>query len=121
LGAAAIGGCTDRGYGYSGVSVGYNAAWGDPYWGWYGDYYYPGTGVYVYDRNHRRHAWNDTQRGYWEGRSRQLARGSRLAQQLARFPRERRRPGRPSLGRPLGGRRRISPARRTEAPARHAG
>jgi len=68
VGATAIGGCTDRGYGYSGVSVGYNAGWGDPYWGWYDDYYYPGTGIYVYDRNRHRHAWNDSQRGYWEGR-----------------------------------------------------
>jgi hypothetical protein len=76
-GAALIGGCTD-GYGYSGVALGYgspgyyggyyDSAWGDPYWGWYGDYYYPGTGVYVYDRARRRHSWNDAQRGYWEGR-----------------------------------------------------
>lgn len=70
--------CTD-GYGYSGVSVGYGVSdWdpyyggyrGDPYWGWYGDYYYPGTGYYVYDRYNRRHRWDDRQRGYWEGRSR---------------------------------------------------
>lgn len=68
-GAALIGGCTDRGgYGYGGVEVGYNTAWGDPYWGWYGDYYYPGTGVYVYDRHRRRSSWNDSQRAYWEGR-----------------------------------------------------
>ncbi len=67
-GAAALGGCTDRGYGYSGVSVGYSAGWGDPYWGWYGDYYYPGTGIYVYDVRHRRHRWDDGQRGYWESR-----------------------------------------------------
>ena len=70
-GAAAIAGCTDsygRGYGYTGVSVGYNAGWGDPYWGWYGDYYYPGTGVYVYTRDRHRMRWNDVQRGYWEGR-----------------------------------------------------
>lgn len=68
-GAALMGGCAgDRGYGYSGVSVGYNAGYGDPYWGWYGDYYYPGVGVYVYDSNRRRHRWNDSQRGYWQGR-----------------------------------------------------
>ena len=76
--------CTD-GYGYSGVSVGYGASdWdpyyggyrADPYWGWYGDYYYPGTGYYVYDRQNRRHRWNDGQRGYWEGRS-QTWRGAR--------------------------------------------
>lgn len=67
-GVAALGGCAEDGYGYSGVSVGYNSAWGDPYWGWYGDYYYPGTGIYVYDRYRHRHAWTDAQRGYWEGR-----------------------------------------------------
>ena len=69
--------CAEDGY-YSGVSVGYNSGgWdpyyggfsADPYWGWYGDYYYPGTGYYVYDRNNRRHRWNDHQRGYWQGRS----------------------------------------------------
>lgn len=66
----------DDGYGYSGVSVGYNS-WdpyyggfsADPYWGWYGDYYYPGTGIYIYDRSNHRHRWNDAQRGYWQGRS----------------------------------------------------
>lgn len=67
-GAAALSGCAEDGYGYSGVSVGYNAGWGDPYWGWYGDYYYPGTGIYVYDSHRRRHRWDDHQRGYWEGR-----------------------------------------------------
>lgn len=83
LGLAA---CTD-GYGYSGVSVGYgsggyyddyydpyygngyySSAYGDPYWGWYGDYYYPGTGYYVYDRYRRPYRWNDSQRRYWESR-----------------------------------------------------
>ena len=39
----------------------------DPF-GWYGDYYYPGVGIYVYDRHHSRHVWNDTQRRYWENR-----------------------------------------------------
>lgn len=71
--------CADD-YGYGGVSVGYGAsAWdpyyggysADPYWGWYGDYYYPGSGYYVYDRNNYRHRWNDQQRGYWQGRSQQ--------------------------------------------------
>lgn len=66
-GASLLGGCSDRG-GYGGVEIGYNAAWGDPYWGWYGDYYYPGTGIYVYDRQRHRHNWDDGQRTYWEGR-----------------------------------------------------
>ncbi|WP_333571181.1 hypothetical protein [Sphingomonas sp.] len=73
-GAAILGGCMDGGYGYGGsrVAVGYGSAWGsgfgDPYWGWHDDYYYPGTGAYVYDRYRHRHAWNDGQRAYWEQR-----------------------------------------------------
>ena len=72
-----LSGCMDDGYGYGGMSYGYDAAWdpyyggfsADPYWGWYGDYYYPGTGYYVYDRNHQRHRWNGDQQHYWQGRS----------------------------------------------------
>jgi hypothetical protein len=88
LGSAA---CTD-GYGYSGVNVGYASGYGDyyddgfggygngyygagyggglsgGYFGWYGDYYYPGNGIYVYDRYRRPYRWNDGQRRYWEGR-----------------------------------------------------
>ncbi|MFS0771804.1 hypothetical protein [Sphingomonas sp. 1P08PE] len=88
----ATAGCTD-GYGYSGLNVGvgnggyyddgygYGYAGGYPgyggfggygyapsYFGWYNDYYYPGTGSYVYDRNRQRYRWNDGQRRYWEGR-----------------------------------------------------
>jgi hypothetical protein len=50
------------GYGYDGYGYGY-----DPF-GWYGDYYYPGVGFYVYDRHHNRHQWTDEQRRYWEQR-----------------------------------------------------
>jgi hypothetical protein len=50
------------GYPYAGYGYGY-----DPF-GWYGDYYYPGVGVYVYDHNHNRHQWTDQQRRYWEQR-----------------------------------------------------
>ncbi|WBH17176.1 peptidase [Sphingomonas radiodurans] len=86
--------CTD-GYGYGGASLGYGSAFvGDPYldggfggpgfggpgfggaglggfnngFGWYNNFYYPGTGVYVYDRNRRPFRWNDGQRRYWQGR-----------------------------------------------------
>ncbi len=61
------------GYGYGGYGYGYPYAYGygygygDPF-GWYGDYYYPGTGIYVYDHNHNRHQWSDQQRHYWEQR-----------------------------------------------------
>lgn len=59
--AMATAACTD-GYGYSGLGVGYGAGYyddpyyagggwgggyGAPYYGWYGDYYYPGTGAVV--------------------------------------------------------------------------
>jgi hypothetical protein len=81
LGTAA---CTEDGYGYSGVSLGYASpgyygdydgygypgygGYGSSYFGWYGDYYYPGSGYYVYDRYRRPHRWNDGQRRYWETR-----------------------------------------------------
>ena len=87
----------DDGYGYGGVSVGYGAGYGgyyddyyDPYYGgghyssgygygyprysgysglWYNNFYYPGTGYYVFDRGGRRYRWNDDQRRYFEGRN----------------------------------------------------
>jgi hypothetical protein len=69
--------CTD-GYGYSGLGIGagsgyygdpyYASGYGNGYYGWYGDYYYPGTGGYVYDRQRRAYPWNDGQRRYWEQR-----------------------------------------------------
>ena len=91
LGLAAAA-CTD-GYGYSGVNLGYSGGGGyysDPYYGgsygaygypqyayggytpsyfgWYNNYYYPGTGVYVYDSNRRAYRWNAGQQRYWQGR-----------------------------------------------------
>jgi hypothetical protein len=71
-----LSGCVDDGYGYGGVGVGYDAAYdpyyggfsADPYWGWEGDYYYPGSGYYVYDRDYRRHRWTGAQQHYWQGR-----------------------------------------------------
>ena len=81
LGTAA---CTD-GYGYSGVSVGIGPGYYDgyapgyaSYYGWYGDYYYPGSGVYVYDRYRRPFRWNSNQQRFWQGRQQfrgQLYRG----------------------------------------------
>jgi len=84
LGLSACG--YNDGYGYSRVSVGYGSGGGgycdpyygcrsryrssyyDPWYGWYGDYYYPGIGFYIYDRSGGRHRWNDDHRRYWEGR-----------------------------------------------------
>ena len=54
------------GYGYGGYgSYGY----GSPYYGWYDNYYYPGTGYYVYDAYRRPYAMTTTQRQYWSQRS----------------------------------------------------
>jgi len=92
LSALGLAGCSsyydDYGYGYGGVSIGYGrpyygsyygnyynpyyggSYYGNPYWGWYNDFYYPGVGIYVYDRYRRPYRWNDYQRNYWEGRRR---------------------------------------------------
>lgn len=76
--AIGLGGCTgyDSGYGYGGINVGYASNYyGDGYGGyggygsgWYNDYYYPGSGVLVYDRGGKSYRWNGTQQRYWEGR-----------------------------------------------------
>jgi len=83
LAAVAATGAAAYGYGYSGVSIGVGTGgyYGDygggyypsygyarPWGGWYNDFYYPGTGVIVYDRYRRSHRWNDDQRHYWEQR-----------------------------------------------------
>jgi hypothetical protein len=52
-------------YGYGGYYGGYGGY--DPF-GWYGDYYYPGSGIYVYDRYRNRHRWSDDQQRYWSQR-----------------------------------------------------
>lgn len=115
LGAATLGlaGCVDD-YGYGGVSVGYGSpgyyGYGDPYYdglgyggigggyyGWYNDFYYPGSGVYVYDRYRRPFRWNDTQRRYWQGRRG----GYRGQPNWGGFDRP---GGRPDFGRPGQGR-----------------
>jgi len=90
-----LSGCATNGL-YSGVSVGYGSGygpygnygsrygygygynrWNDPwydpfyrtsYYGWYGNYYYPGSGFYVYDRYRRPVIWSDSQRRYWTDR-----------------------------------------------------
>nr|WP_277979422.1 hypothetical protein [Sphingomonas phyllosphaerae] len=72
------------GYGYSGVGfgVGSGGYYDDPYggygyggygyapsyYGWNDGFYYPGTGVYVYDRYRRPFRWNGNQQRYWQQR-----------------------------------------------------
>ena len=41
---------------------------GYPYYGWYDNYYYPGTGSYVYDSYRRPHVWSNSQQQYWTSR-----------------------------------------------------
>jgi hypothetical protein len=73
------------GYGYGGPSIsvgigtGYGGYYGSPYYGgygygmpyygWYDNYYYPGSGYYVYDQYRRPFAMTSTQRQYWSTRS----------------------------------------------------
>ena len=54
------------GYGMYGSGYGYGG-YGSPY-GWYDNYYYPGSGSYVYDSYRRPHVWTNTQRSYWSSR-----------------------------------------------------
>ena len=67
--ALALGGCANNGlgYGYGRASYGYSYP-ARSYYGWYGSYYYPGTGYYLYDRYGTRHRWNDRERDYWQRR-----------------------------------------------------
>ena len=54
-------------YGWNGWT-GWAGAYQPGYCGWYGDYFYPGTGVYVYDRSRTRHRWTTAQQHYWAPR-----------------------------------------------------
>ena len=80
--SASLSACAGGYYG-SGVAVGFgydypfydpaacwNSGWNDygwagPYCGWYDGYFYPGSGIYVYDRAHHAHLWSDAERAYW--------------------------------------------------------
>ena len=42
-----------------------------PYCGWYDGFFYPGSGIYVYDRNRRPHVWSDGQHEHWSGQREQ--------------------------------------------------
>ena len=78
---------SNYGYGYGGRYPGYGYGYGagypgygygySPYWGWANNYYYPGTGYYVYDIYRRPHRWTDAQRRYWtDRRQRALSSGT---------------------------------------------
>ena len=64
------------GYGYGSY---YGSGFGSPF-GWYDNFYYPGTGYYVYDTYRRPHVMSSTQRVYWSQRSPTLrTRGTRTS------------------------------------------
>ncbi|MEA3040564.1 MAG: hypothetical protein QOC65_53, partial [Sphingomonadales bacterium] len=79
-----LGACAYDGYGYGRgyASVGYGGYcdpyyddcyggggyYGDPWYGWYDGYYYPGFGFYIYDQYRRPYRWDDHHRRYWESR-----------------------------------------------------
>lgn len=76
VGYGGYGGYGYGGYPYGGYYGGYG--YGNPYggygydpFGWYGDYYYPGSGIYVYDRSRTRHVWSGDQQRYWSQRRQQ--------------------------------------------------
>ena len=62
-------GYSPYGYGYSPYGYGYSPyGYGMPYYGWYNDFYYPGTGYYVYDSNRQPRVWSDAEKAYWTQR-----------------------------------------------------
>ncbi|HEY6048589.1 MAG TPA: hypothetical protein VIV07_06045 [Sphingomicrobium sp.] len=56
------------GYGYGSPYYGGFGYGSMPYYGWYNNYYYPGTGYYVYDTYRQPHVMTSTQRQYWISR-----------------------------------------------------
>lgn len=85
-------------YGYSGYGSPYGYAnygsYGSPYgygydpFGWYGNSYYPGAGIYVYDRYHRRRHWTNAERNYWNQRIASRRTAKNLATTRSIAPRE---------------------------------
>lgn len=79
--ALTLSGCmTDGGYGFRG-----GRGYVDPFYGpgvapfgggWYNDFYYPGTGVFVYDRRGTRRGWSTAERRYWQGQRALQRRGA---------------------------------------------
>jgi hypothetical protein len=64
--ALSLGACATDGYGGGGLAYGYGSPFDDGYClnypslscGWYGDYFYPGRGGFMYDRGRGRHNWD---------------------------------------------------------------
>ena len=79
------------GYGspYYGASIGYGSSYGygspyygggygysSPYYGWNNNYYYPGTGAYVYNSYRQAYPMSSAQRTYWSSRQPVATRGT---------------------------------------------
>ncbi|TCP34831.1 hypothetical protein [Sphingomonas sp. BK235] len=80
-GLAVVTSACSTGYGYGGLGMGvgsggyyddpyggYGYGYAPSYYGWNNGFYYPGTGVYVYDRYRRPYRWNGDQQRYWQQR-----------------------------------------------------
>jgi len=65
------------GFGYGGPYMGYG---GYSPFGWYDNYYYPGSGIYVYDSSRRSRVWSDQQRAYWMARRQAMTNKSGTSQ-----------------------------------------
>jgi hypothetical protein len=68
-------GYSPYGYGYAPYGYGYGYPYGgygyyDAYYpfGWYDDFYYPGVGIFVYDRFRNRRVWNGGEQRFWMNR-----------------------------------------------------
>jgi len=49
-------------------SDGWNNVYDMPYCGWYNGLFYPGSGIYGFDRDHNRHALDGDQQNHWAQR-----------------------------------------------------
>ncbi len=67
-------------YGYGFANIGYGG-------GWYDQYYYPGYGIYIFDRGGKRHAMRDNHRRHWARQRAQY--GGRYARDRNRSPEQR--------------------------------
>jgi hypothetical protein len=46
-----------------------------PYCGWYNGFFYPGSGIYVYDYGRQPHVWTPSQQSHWAAQGPRLSNG----------------------------------------------
>jgi hypothetical protein len=63
-------------YGYGSPYYGSSYGYSSPYYGWNNNYYYPGTGAYVYNSYRQAYPMSTTQRAYWSSRQPVATRGA---------------------------------------------